>query len=139
MKQIKYFEILIDNQVRYYQVEDTARYLDILMKFVKAGKIFQITFILYDDGTSTRDANLTIFKSNTIQYLVAEKNKVEANMLYLQNVIKQLDEFHNYKEIEQLKIILKSLKNDKYVLDYKINQVKELNNYMLYMSNKEIE
>ena len=60
-------------------------------------------------------------------------------MLYLQNVIKQLDEFHNYKEIEQLQIILKSLKDDKYILDYKINQVKELNNYMLYLSNKEIE
>lgn len=139
MKQIKYFEVLLDNQVKYYQVEDTACFLDILMKFIKAKKTYQITFILYDDGTSTRDVNLTTFKSNTIQYLVGEKNKVEANMLYLQNVIKQLDEFHNYKEIEQLKIILKSLKNDKYVLDYKINQIKELNNYMLYLSNKEIE
>ena len=57
----------------------------------------------------------------------------------MQNVIKQLDEIHNYKEIEQLQIILKSLKNDKYILDYKINQVKELNNYMLYLSNQEIE
>lgn len=139
MKQIKYFEVLIDNQVRYYQVEDTARYLDLLMKFIKAKKIFQIIFLLFDDGTSTRDVNLTTFKSNTIQYLVAEKNKVEANMLYLQNVIKLLDEFHNYKEIAQLKIVLKSLQNDKNILEYKINQVKELNNYMLYLSNKEIE
>jgi hypothetical protein len=139
MKQIKYFEILIDNQVRYYQVEDTARFLDILMKFIKVKKVYKITFILYDDGTSTRDVNLTTFKSNTIQYLVAEKNKVEANTLYLENVIKQLDEFHNYKEIAQLQIVLKSLKSDKYILDYKINQVKELNNYMLYLSNKEIE
>lgn len=139
MKQIKYFEILIDNQVRYYQVEDTAGFLDILMKFIKAKKIYQITFILYDDGTSTRDVNLTTFKSNTIQYLVVEKNKIEANMLYLQNVIKLLDEFHNYKEIQQLNIVLKSLKNDKNITDYKINQIRDLNNYMLYLSNKEIE
>ena len=139
MKQIKYFEILIDNQVRCYQVEDTARFLDILMKFIKVKKIYQITFILYDDGTSTRDVNLTTFKSNTIQYLVVEKNKIEANMLYIQNVIKLLDEFHNYKEIQQLNIVLKSLKNDKYITDYKINEIKDLNNYMLYMSNKEIE